>query len=365
MRLENTEIKRNLDQSNEDKVRIMTVHGAKGLQAPIVFLPDTTQVPLGRSTIFWEEGTSKDPLLFWCPKARFKTDYIHSLHPQFDEMAEYYRLLYVALTRAEDQLYVCGWAPQNKGDEHHWYATIMKAAQEIGTPFMLNIAEESYGEGLMVHKDPSHSVHEPLHEDAPPPHIQEPSWLFQIVQTETVPKVVMPSTIKTEDPLESRGPAYSIPHAERGILIHKALEWLVKDPGEKRLQLIERFLAQHLESAEVAVTVDILEKTIALLRPYFGEGTLLTEVPLHSFNKENKTLIKGTMDLLWVEDEKKHVHIIDYKTGHFDSNYAITPPPSYREQMRLYEDVVAKIYPDYTIQTFILWTSVQQLCEIH
>ena len=114
------EIKRDLEQSGRDEVRIMTVHGAKGLQAPIVFLPDTMQVPTQAPNLFWQEDRN---LMFWLPRVALETDVVSRLR---DAIAvkrdqEYNRLLYVALTRAEDRLYICGWQGRRKAPDHCWY----------------------------------------------------------------------------------------------------------------------------------------------------------------------------------------------------------------------------------------------------
>ncbi len=350
LRQENMEIKRNLEQ-NQNKVRIMTVHGAKGLQAPIVFLPDTTQVPLSRSTLFWEEKGQENSLLFWCPKSRFKTDMIRNLHPQFDEMAEYYRLLYVALTRAEDQLYICGWQPQNALDEQSWYKVVWDGAQEIAKPF----AFDGEKEGLVIHQDSLHATTEIIDEEMIQEFTPTPSWLFESAKSETAFKITRPSMVGT---VENKGLAVS--SLERGILIHKALEWLVKDQSPDRLQLIEKFLSTQLAAKEIPETLALLQRTVGLLQPYFSQGVVLTEVPLNAIDVETRSVTKGAVDFLWIHEETKTVHIIDYKTGSFDEN----TPTAYRDQLLLYKEVLGKIYPDYRVQTFILWTSVERLWEV-
>ena len=94
------EIKRDLEQSGRDEVRIMTVHGAKGLQAPIVFLPDTMQVPTQAPNLFWQEDRD---LMYWLPRVALETDVVARLREgiAIKRDQEYNRLLYVALTRAE------------------------------------------------------------------------------------------------------------------------------------------------------------------------------------------------------------------------------------------------------------------------
>ena len=116
LRAGDVEIKRDMEQER-DEVRIMTVHGAKGLQAPIVFLPDTCMGPRpqgprlypvarageparrGQSSRLAAHGTFRRSPGSPPPRPRW-------IRPSTEE---YHRLLYVAMTRAKDRLYVCGW----------------------------------------------------------------------------------------------------------------------------------------------------------------------------------------------------------------------------------------------------------------
>ena len=97
-----------------DEVRVLTVHGAKGLQAPIVFLPDTF-FP-GRAdplNLFWRRHGDRDVLL-WLPLV-VNSDAVTTAEraaAQRRREDEHHRLLYVAMTRAEDRLVVCGFAPK-------------------------------------------------------------------------------------------------------------------------------------------------------------------------------------------------------------------------------------------------------------
>ena len=358
MRRENTEIKRNLEQSGEDKVRIMTVHGSKGLQAPIVFLPDTTQVPLSRSTLFWQDDDPEDLLLFWCPKAKFKTPVIQDLHPQFDEMAEYYRLLYVALTRAEDQLYIGGWKPKTRLDEKSWYTTIQESLEKLGqkTEDVVHLHKE----GIVSHAPPTENI-------VPQKDTLAPKWLHTPVPTENPPSVVNPSTADTPADFQGHGATYSISAATRGTLIHTALEWMMKNPNNPPWEIIEAYLQKSLSPDESAHALETLKKTLSMpvLQKYFDQGILLTETDICDFDKKNQLSTKGSIDFLFIDESAKVIDIIDYKTGAFDSTYEHTPPAAYGEQMKLYKKILETIYPNYTVRTFLLWTEVQKLIESH
>ena len=104
------EIKRDLGSGGSNKVRILTVHGAKGLQAPIVFMPDTISKPNQSPKVVWAERGNNQELPLWSPSLQASPQIIKDLREVESEIRkkEYFRLLYVAMTRAEDRLYIGG-----------------------------------------------------------------------------------------------------------------------------------------------------------------------------------------------------------------------------------------------------------------
>jgi ATP-dependent helicase/nuclease subunit A len=144
------EVKREGATGERDEVRIMTVHGAKGLQAPIVFLPDTMQIPISRPVLLWPEGDA-GPL--WSPSAEYRDELVTSLRAGVAnaETEEYRRLLYVALTRAEDRLYITGWKGARTEPADCWYRLVeqgMAAACAEAVEF--NFADNWVGPGWRV-----------------------------------------------------------------------------------------------------------------------------------------------------------------------------------------------------------------------
>ncbi|MEX0814108.1 MAG: double-strand break repair helicase AddA, partial [Dongiaceae bacterium] len=140
------EVKRELDQDGGGRVRVMTVHGAKGLQAPIVFLPDTMQTPQHPARLLWhEDRAERAPALpLWsprvaCDEARAAAAREH--HRRADRR-EYRRLLYVALTRAEDRLYVCGWHGRKAPPDDCWYKLIERGLADAGEAFDFECMDE-------------------------------------------------------------------------------------------------------------------------------------------------------------------------------------------------------------------------------
>jgi ATP-dependent helicase/nuclease subunit A len=133
------EIKREQDPGRNDLVRIMTVHGAKGLQAPIVFIPDTVKKMhehgRARAHLLWPEDERGVPL--WSPRQEFSAPLFKQRQTEAQERQEeeYRRLLYVALTRAEDRLYICGHHGVRGAKPDCWYNLVAEAfpaaAEEI------------------------------------------------------------------------------------------------------------------------------------------------------------------------------------------------------------------------------------------
>ncbi|MCH7544076.1 MAG: double-strand break repair helicase AddA [Proteobacteria bacterium] len=127
-------IKRDLEQGTRNEVRVMTVHGAKGLQAPIVFLPDTMQAPVKSPRLLWlERPDLAPPLPLWAPRRGHEDALVRSLRANVNLLRdqEYRRLLYVALTRAEDRLYICGWRQAKTPPEGCWYNLVKAGLEDI------------------------------------------------------------------------------------------------------------------------------------------------------------------------------------------------------------------------------------------
>ena len=126
------EIKRDLDANRRPEVRILTVHASKGLQAPIVYLPDTTRVPRDGERILSE---AKGETRLWLPRAGDANEAARAWRSEVRRRSldEQNRLLYVAMTRAEDRLYIGGYVNARRQDTGCWYDRIaagLKASVE-------------------------------------------------------------------------------------------------------------------------------------------------------------------------------------------------------------------------------------------
>ena len=134
LRRSGAEVKREAEAAG-NLVRIMTVHGAKGLQAPLVIVPDTSALPQEDGALVWaNDAATGRAVPLWAPRKEFRCPALDQLRVagRQRQMEEHNRLLYVALTRAEDRLLVCGWQNRNPTREECWYSLVRHGFEAVG-----------------------------------------------------------------------------------------------------------------------------------------------------------------------------------------------------------------------------------------
>ncbi|MSO98392.1 MAG: double-strand break repair helicase AddA [Rhodospirillaceae bacterium] len=364
------EIKRDLEQGGGDAVRIMTVHGAKGLQAPIVFLPDTMQAPTQRDAVLWTNEAIPAPL--WVPSATDADDISGELREaaKASQLEEYRRLLYVAMTRAEDRLYICGWENKRASADGHWYSLIRAAiepmASQFTDAFLAENAVTSTAEVLVLENSQSVPAKAEVHAPAIADIKSLPQWAITLPPPERdPPQPLAPSRAAAAEP------AVISPLAEdqknrfqRGIIIHRLLQTLPDLPIERReiaaRALVERpewKLAVEAQQAIVTETLNVLNTPA--FEPLFSPGSL-AEVPVTGL--VGRHAVSGQIDRLAITDTE--VWIIDYKTNR--------PPPQTLErvdsgyvfQMAVYRDLLRRIYPAHQVRCVLLWTDGPYTMEL-
>ena len=226
------EVKRDLEHERRDAVRLMTVHGAKGLQAPIVFLPDTMQVPAKTPRLLWaDDSTGSDgaegPLL-WPPSRAAEEQVCAAERGRLADRrdAEYRRLLYVAMTRAEDRLYVCGWSRMRAAPEGCWYNLIRRglegAAATEHDEFLARAEEIDAANVLRVTSAQVTPAPETAPQAAAADEETLPSWATRPAPAETAPRrPLAPSVDWGDEPpvLSPLGPDGGA-RFKRGRVIH-------------------------------------------------------------------------------------------------------------------------------------------------
>jgi ATP-dependent helicase/nuclease subunit A len=364
-----SEIKRDMDQGR-DEVRIMTVHGAKGLEAEIVFMPDTCAAPGGQHDPQFVALPSTPKLLLW-PVRRKHEDAVSAaargLHRQA-QADEYRRLLYVAMTRARDRLYICGHHGARAPASDCWYALIAEALKPAAT-------EVTLADGTKIWRI------EGTQTRAPEPEAQNaegtpeplPGWARMAAPVEPTPsRPLAPSRLPPEEPAEP--PALSPLAAggkarfQRGLIIHRLLQSLPDLPGHARAEAARRFLAGPSHALDTATQAEILTSVFALLddpalAEIFAEGSR-AEAPVAGLIElaGKPTLVSGQIDRLCITP--RHVLAVDYKTNRPAPGNIEGVSPAYLAQMAAYRAVLTRIYPGRPVRCALLWTDGPRLMEL-
>ncbi len=293
LRAGDIEIKRDMEQ-DRDEVRIMTVHGAKGLQAPIVFLPDTCVLPRAQGPRLFPVprlGAPPDEVthLVWAP-GRSGLEAIAEAKESVRraEIEEYHRLLYVAMTRARDRLYVCGWQGQKEPETDCWYNLVRD-----GLDGRLNPVDEAGGVRRMVSpQEEDVAPAKPEAEAGETPKL--PDWALTQAPAERVRTRLAPSRLPLsaeagqeaeaeQPPLGPRALADTRRFA-RGRLVHALLQHLPEVTADNQEQAARAFVAARGTDLSDALKAEIVAETLAIVRkedfaPLFRPGSL-AEVPV-------------------------------------------------------------------------------------
>ena len=387
------EIKRDMDKGRNE-VRVMTVHGAKGLEAPIVFLPDTCSTKSARPAnglIVLDAAvrpSAVPPPFVWPVKGTSKVEAIRRAKAGIAqaEAEERNRLLYVAMTRARDRLYVAGFEGHQPPPADCWY----------------NLIKAGLGDRLKEVKEPDgRSVWRLTSDQTAKPEPQKsraagllgkaplPAWARTkaprdpVLAMPLVPSQLAPLRTESDAPEKAMHRRYVEPPipppaalAEdsrflRGSLTHALLEHLPGLPQQTWPSAAEAFLASRAAQLPGQVRNEIAAETLAILQddtlaPLFGpdsraEVAIAAEVP-HPARPGTVLRLTGKIDRLVPTGDT--VMIVDYKTNR--------PPPAdetgvaeaYLLQLAAYRLGVARIFPGRTIRAAILWTHGPRIMEI-
>jgi ATP-dependent helicase/nuclease subunit A len=365
-----TEVKRDFGARPRDEVRILTVHGAKGLEAPIVFLPDTMQLPKPPEALLWTES---EELPLWRPRAEFTVPVYGTEREAVRrrQLQEYRRLLYVGLSRAQDRLYICGWQTRGTPQQGCWHGLCRAGLAEVASPFAFDttalVGRDGWsGEGLRLTGAQTARPVVEVWTEIRPPALPLPRWAREPPAAEPKP----PQPLFPSRPDEAEPPASSPlrmsgrDRFRRGLLVHRLLQSLPERPAEEREDLARRFLALPAHGLSTEEQDEIRNETLAVLghpdfAAIFGPGSQ-AEVPLVGLVEGHA--LSGQIDRLVVEDGR--VLVVDFKT--------LRPPPAteaevaaiYLRQLALYRAALGRIYPGREIRCALLWTEGPRLMPI-
>jgi len=382
LRTDDIEIKRDMEQ-DRDEVRIMTVHGAKGLQAPIVFLPDTCMLPRPQGPRLFpmsRPGASPGEVehLLWPPTGHSDLAALSDAKARLQqaEREEYHRLLYVAMTRARDRLYICGWQGQrNKPENECWYELIKDGL--VG-----HLSEVVVADGISVRRMESaqaKAVSAQETEAEKPQVAPLPDWALTPAKPERARRRLAPSRLalgadgrpqdgsSEQPPLGPRGLSQGGRYA-RGLLVHALLQHLPEVPPEAQERAARVFVAARGVGLPQQLKDEIVTETLAIVRepsfaPLFQLGSL-AEVRIVAKIGAGKTgyELEGQIDLLAVlEDE---LLILDYKTNRPPPLILEDVAPAYINQLAAYRLALRKLFPDRSVRAALLWTDGPRLMEV-
>jgi len=330
------EIEISKDLTTQNVVRIMTVHGAKGLQSPIVILPDTTSVPRSDHKFFWDQNDYP----FFSINSATHNSFYKDLKQTSTYLAykEYLRLLYVAVTRAQERLLVCGYSTNSKTDPEAWHSILFRSILDY---------MESLDEGRFIYKS----------KNTPPDNTIQPS------KTITLPLVNLLVdkeyvVEKTEINSERNSPLESSSALIYGELVHKILEDALQSEN------IDLLNSHNLFDLLPEGYAEKMKNNLKQLQgdPEFSEllkSKLRAEIVIASSMDYNF----GRIDLLVIKEDR--VIIVDYKT---DTNVPDSPdliPIKYQDQLRNYKRMVQNIYPDKIVEAKLLWLSAPKFMLVN
>ena len=351
-----TEIKRDMERGRNE-VRVMTVHGAKGLEADIVILPDTTSLPGGLTR---SDGLlyTRDGVLFPLPKGEApqvvrdaKTD------AEAELMKEHRRLFYVALTRARDRLCICGFRGKREIKPDSWYELARSAARQID----LNLArgDDEIRTIGMVEEEPG-GKSGPAQKA-----IVVPDWIAAAAPAEpALPRLIRPSEAVGVSPPTFSPLGAGATRFRRGNAVHALLaRWPDITPDKRRAMALKFIQASGLKNAQA-----LADEVLAVLNdPQFAaafapgsqaEAGLLAELP--EFGKGAR--VNGRIDRLAVSDSQ--VLILDFKTNRPPPANEAEVPAVYLAQMALYRAGAAKIFPGRRIFCGLVFTDGPRLLQL-
>lgn len=339
------------------RIRMLTAHGSKGLEAPIVIMPDASRNfysnmkddrPMwqvdehGVDELFLHRVTPKQN----APKLQAKLEDEEKERIFRDEM----RLLYVALTRAKERLYIGGVHGRNYKPEASWYGHIKEAVED-----RKDWQEE--GENLVLH----HASQFPIalkeaDEETEAEESALPNWMLTNAVKEQAESVLQASDpVKKEGALEKLKNQPSVDIYKRGKIVHKLLEVLptfAEDErefrGEAYLDVAAVDMSERQREKMLTAALNVIQNHPEL----FSENSR-AEVSLSAEDASGKR-IEGVADRLVITENE--VWVVDYKTN---ADVPSEVPEVYRKQLGIYRKALARIFPNHEIKAAILWTSAE------
>ncbi|MCA0210545.1 MAG: double-strand break repair helicase AddA [Proteobacteria bacterium] len=357
------DIKRQTE-ARSDVVRVMTVHGSKGLQAPIVVLADATDDagighrPFSVDVAGWEK------LPVFAVPADERHGKLAEAHGAAALAAaeEHWRLFYVAMTRAEEILIVAGVTkkPDRTIPEASWHAAIGDVLSGMGSEW--EDAGPMWGQRRVHRANAGKWAKKEKAAKVATAALELPGWATRLAPEEArPPRPLAPSALGEDDVAVPPQGSARVAAVERGLLLHALFERLPPVAAERRRPAALRWLAAQAPALDEAARGTMVDEVLAVLddpahAALFGPGSL-AEVPLSAV--VDGTVVAGIVDRLLVTDDA--VTVVDYKTGRHVPENAAAAAPAYLRQMAAYRDALRVIFPGHLVAAALLYTAAPRL----
>jgi ATP-dependent helicase/nuclease subunit A len=377
LRAADTEVKRDMEISR-DEVRVMTVHGAKGLEAPVVIMADTTTSPSDTQRlrlIHLPQGNGGKVVIWAGRKADDPPGVAAARNAMLEETEhEYRRLLYVAMTRAADRLIVAGCMPGNRNSvrENSWYDLIKRGLANSD----LDLHEIPAGDGVVKSyrraDDATPETGIGL-DAAASTHVSLPEWL----RTPAASERIIDPRLRPSDPAVDEGKTFRSGESlalraralQRGTLVHRLLQSLPEVATERRRDAALRYLARNADGWTDGDREVLAGGVLGLIddprfASLFAPGSRAEVSIAGRLDRPGRppALVSGQIDRLVVTPNE--VLIVDFKTNHAPPRHPAEVPAGYVRQLALYRAVLAKLYPQRPVRAALLWTETPELMEI-
>jgi ATP-dependent helicase/nuclease subunit A len=376
LRSADTEVKRDMEISR-DEVRVMTVHGAKGLEASVVIMVDTTSSPSDtqRLRLIHLPRDNGGEVTVWAGRKADDPKAVASARTAMlgDTEDEYRRLLYVAMTRAADRLIVAGIKPGNSKTlrQFCWYDLADKGLAASG--LREEIIETDDGQ-IRRYMRPEDSLEAGgAVADIPDAQRPLPAWLrTPLPAPARTSDLIRPSdanddrarVVKSSESIGQRTRAL-----RRGTLAHRLLQSLPDVAADRQRDAALNFLRRNAGDWTDGEREALATKVLGLIgdvrfAAVFGDSSR-AEVPIVGRLTRpdgEPVLVSGQIDRLVVTENE--VLIVDFKTNRTPPLTAAEAPAAYIRQLALYRAILTRLYPQRAIRTALLWTETPEFMEI-
>lgn len=353
-----------------DAVRVMTVHGSKGLEAPLVILADATADPdlSPDRRLDWaiEEGAEPVPVL----RPR-KAEMVDALRASNDllkqrERQEHWRLLYVALTRAQEHLVIggtLGVRARGTPPASSWYQAIDQAMAGLGSEPEDDVlwGHARHYHGKVTATAPTAAARQ----RGEAPLLTAPDWLRRPAPIEArPPRPLAPSSLGPDDVSDPPPSVAMREAAQRGSLLHALFERLPAVAAERRHEAAERWLLRSAGVEDEAVARALADDACRVIAdPRFAAifgAEALAEAPVAAVVEGE--VIAGTVDRLLVTPDR--ILVVDFKTGRRAPADLAAAPEHHLRQMGAYAAALRAIFPGRPVEAALLYTAGPTLIEL-